>query len=281
MGTPQKRLATMICQSAWTALTNYNNGLDYYGKPPRFVPILSLDTWLKALEGPDGSLAALEDIESTANAYFASGRDQKDRVRDLQAAAEKTDDALSLLTARKSKIKTDLGDTLKEINKFDSDQQKSAKNDLYPALKGLEDQVKEAFGLNVDTFFNCLFQLSFTNLHEPINAFTLGKNLTGAMSLVQAGTMAVSQLGLMVHEATSNVLTKSGEPVKRELILDQIEVLKKDADLRSEFKRLADGILSHEGSDRLLVELDRFPAAAPCAPSASHRFRAAASRSPA
>jgi hypothetical protein len=250
----QKALASRICQSAWTALFNYNRGLDYYGKTPRFAPILSLDTYLTALES---SLGPLKDIEEKAKLYFGSLRDQRDATRDLQAAIDQTDKVMALLTTRKNKILGELNETSQAINKFDSEQ-KSARQHLGQSLDGLKQQVKDAFGLSPETFFNCLFQLSFTNVHEPANKLVTGEGLVGTMGVGQAGAMAVSQLGLMAREAAKNVLDKSGEPINKNLILDQIQAIAEDADLKSEFTKRADGFLRTAGSARLIVELDKF-----------------------
>lgn len=253
---PQKPLARKICQSAWTAQTNYNRGLDYYGKTPRFAPILSLDTYLTALES---SLAPLKDIEEKANAYFSALRDQKDAMSDMQAAVNQTDKALALLNVRKNKILEEKNDTSDEITRLDAEQ-KAARQDLKNELDGLTRQVKEAFGLSTDTFFNCLFQLSFINVHEPANALDMGTRLglAGGMGLAQAGTMAASQLGLMLKEAHDNVLTKSGESINKDWMLEQIEVVKEDANLQAEFTKRENGMFSQEGSARLLVDLVKF-----------------------
>ena len=130
---------------------------------------------------------------------------------------------------------------LEKIARLDSEVG-SKKEDLKKTLDGLTSQVRDAFGLSVDTFFNCLSQLSFTNVHEPASALAMG----------------VSQVGTMAREAVTKVLNRHGEPVSKSWMLDQIEVIDEEADLRSEFKNRADGSLSYEGSARLLVQLDKF-----------------------
>ena len=116
---PEKPLARRIDQSAWTTLTNYNKGFDYYGKTPRFAPILSLDTYLTAL---DSSLGPLKDIEEKTRLYFDALRDQKDATNDLQAAVNQTDKALALLSARKSKILEERNDAEEAIKRLDGEQ---------------------------------------------------------------------------------------------------------------------------------------------------------------
>ncbi len=271
---PEKPLASRIEQSAWTTLTNYNRGFDYYGKTPRFAPILSLDTYLTAL---DSSLSALKDIEEKTGLYFEALRDQKDATNDLKAAVNQTDKALAVLRARKSKILEERNDTEQAINQLDGTL-KSARENLKAELNGLKGQVKGAFGLSLDTFFNCLFQLAFINVHEPANALDMGKRSgmaggagvaevaeagmmaggAGVAQVAQAGMMAASQLGLMIKEAKENVLTKSGERINKDWMLEQIDVVEEDADLKAEFTKRENGMFSTQGSDRLLVELDKF-----------------------
>jgi hypothetical protein len=253
---PQKSLAGKICQSAWTTLTNHNMGFDYYGKTPRFAPILSLDTYLTALES---SLGTLKDIEEKVRLYLSALRDQKDATNDLQAAVNQTDKALALLSARKNKILEELNDTSETINRLD-DPERSARKALQIELAALEGQIKGAFGLSLDTFFNCLFQLAFINVHEPANALDKGARLglAGTWGVGQAGMMAASQLGVMIKEAKENVLTKSGERINRDWLLEQVDVVKEDADLKAELTKREDGMFSKEGSERLLVKLDKF-----------------------
>jgi hypothetical protein len=191
--------------------------------------------------------------------YFGALRDQKDAMSDLQAAVNQTDKALALLSARRNMILEEKDDTEEAINRLDGEQ-KSARGNLKAELGGLRGQVKGAFGLSLDTFFNCLFQLAFINVHEPANALDMGTRLglAGAMGLGQAGMMATSQLGLMVKEAKENVLTKSGERINKDWMLEQIEVVREDADLQAEFTKRENGMFSKEGSARLLVERAAF-----------------------
>ena len=80
----------------------------------------------------------------------------------------------------------------------------------------------------------------------------------GVAQVAQAGMMAASQLGLMIKEAKENVLTKSGERINKDWMLEQIDVVEEDADLKAEFTKRENGMFSAQGSDRLLVELDKF-----------------------
>ncbi len=253
---PQKALADTICLTAWSAQTNHNNGLDYYGKTPRFAPILSLDTYLTAL---DGSLRPLKDIEKKTKLYFDAIRADRDATNDLQAALNQTDKALALLNVRKENFRKELSETTGTINKLDSEQN-ALKQDLKQELETFKDEVKAAFGLTPDTFFNCLFQLSFINVHEPANALDTGAGLglAGKMGLAQAGAMGASQLGLMIKEANENVINGFGERINKKLLLDQVETIAAGADLNAEFAKREDGILSTEGSARLLVDLAQF-----------------------
>jgi hypothetical protein len=79
-------------------------------------------------------------------------------------------------------------------------------------MKRFETQIKSAFGLSGQTFFNCLGMLSFMNVNEPRNAY----------------------------------------------VLTQIEVIKGNIRLQSEFKTRENGFKTADASKRLVVELDRF-----------------------
>src|SRR5262245_31455652 len=111
-------------------------------------------------------------------------------MSDMQAAVNQTDKALALLNVRKNKILEPKNKTEEEISRLDT-KQKDGRQDLKNELAVLIGEVKDAFGLSPETFFNCLFQLSFINVHEPANAIDMGTRLglAGGMGLAQAGTM--------------------------------------------------------------------------------------------
>jgi hypothetical protein len=168
-------------------------------------------------------------------------RDHKDATNDLKKAVEFQDTSLALLDARKKKIFEEYNKTLGDINTLD-DKRKDARRELFTMLDSFEKAVMDTFRVRTDTFFNCLSQLSFTNVHEPVSALAMG----------------VSQVGVMVDEANKNVLTDAGDTINKKWLVDQVEAVKEDADLRSEFQKRADGFISDEGSFRLLVRLDKF-----------------------
>ena len=237
---PQKALAEKVLASAWMVSSHHQNGLDYFGKTPRFVPVVSFDTYRSAFEN---SLANLKDIEGAKEKYFTALKEQRDATNDLRTAVDKVKSHTTFLNARKAEI----GRKLKDVgNKIDNlnDELKTGKSAVDTKLRGLTVEVKEAFGLSVETFFNCLSQLSFVNPHEPASA----------------GAMAVSQLGAMLSEGMQSVLDNSGVPVKKSFLLDQIEVISQELPLRAELARRADanGYLSKGDSYRLLVGLDKF-----------------------
>jgi hypothetical protein len=141
------------------------------------------------------------------------------------------------------------------IGKLDKELRDKMRPDLEVKLKALVESVKSAFGLSWETFFNCLSQLSFINVHQPPKTATMLEKVGGPASAV---AMGVSQVGAMITEGVKSVLTDSGEPVNKDLVLTQIEVIGEEVNLKSEFTRLASGMLSKEGSSRLLVGLRQF-----------------------
>ena len=249
---PQKALAKTLWPSAWSAINNYRNNLDYFGKTPQFVPVLSLDTYMGALKE---SVQLLAEIETEKNAYFLALSQQTDATSSLRNAVTKAAGQLDYLNAQKAKINRDLGKTAETIqNDYDQPLQ-AAKPALNAALETFGTEVKKAFGLSWATFFNCLSMLSFANVNEPINAT---KTLTKVGGYASAAAMAGSQLGAMINEGFNNVLNDSGEPINKNLILQQIDVIKSDVDLQSEFTRRGDGFFNAAGSARLVVELTQF-----------------------
>jgi hypothetical protein len=248
---PQKSLATTILASAWSALTNYIHDLDYYGKTPSFAPVVSLDTYHQALEK---SLEQLKFIEQQKDNYFQALSQNKNATSELAAALRSAEGHLSFLSTRRGEIRDKLKKTGEIIDELDR-RRKTTQPALNTLLETLAKEISNAFGLSVPTFFNCLSQLSFVNVHEPANAIKTFAKVSGYAS---AASMAVSQFGAIFNEATENVLNDSGEPVKKNLVLKQIEVISNDLNLQSEFTKRANGFLSNDTPYRLLVELDKF-----------------------
>jgi hypothetical protein len=244
-----KKLATLLHKPAIMALNNHRNGLDFFGRNESYTPKLSFDTHESNLTA---SLSSLEKIEAAKDKYFTSLRENKNATNDLDAAIQTTGSQISLLSTRKSKLKNELdktSDTIDELNK------KLNQNELAEKMRNFETQIKSAFGLSLQTFFNCLGMLSFMNVNEPRNAI---KTLTKVGGYASAGAMAVSQLGSMINEGVNDVLNDSGEPVPKDYVLTQIEVIKGDIRLQSEFQRRENGFLTADSSKRLVVEIDRF-----------------------
>jgi hypothetical protein len=245
----QKKLAALLYQPALTALNNHRDGLDYFGRTESYTPKLSFNSYKTSLTD---SLESLHTIEEARNKYFASLHDNKNDTADLAAAITTTSSQISLLSERKTKIRGELDKTSGTIDELDG---KLNQNELADKLRKFETQIKSAFGLSWQTFFNCLGMLSFMNVNEPRNATN---TLTKVGGYASAGAMAASQLGAMINEGVNKVLNDSGEPVSKNYVLTQVEVIKGDVRLQSEFQKRQNGFLTADSSKRLVVELDRF-----------------------
>jgi hypothetical protein len=67
----------------------------------------------------------------------------------------------------------------------------------------------------------------------------------------------------MINEAANKVLTDSGEPINKDLLLTQVKVIEADLDLHSEFvnlhkKYITDKTYATDESNRLIVQLEKF-----------------------
>ena len=163
---PQKALSKAIQPSVWAADQNYLAGLDYYGFTPQFVPRLSLDTYLTAFEK---SAELLEKIETKHDEYFAAWNDQAAATEHLRTVLDSAKDHVSFLSRRIGELKKELNDTKTSIDTYDN-KRKVNRDAVKEALKDCEAEVKRAFGLSAETFFNCLSQLGFANFSEPARA---------------------------------------------------------------------------------------------------------------
>jgi hypothetical protein len=246
----QKKLATLLHTPATMALNNYRDGLDFFGRNESYTPKLSYDTHQNNLTA---SLGSLETIEVEKNKYFKALSENKNDTNGLGAAVDNTGSQISLLKLRKKALKDELDKTSGTIDQLDK--KLTNQDELRGKMKTFEDQIKSSFGLSFTTFFNCLGMLSFMNVNEPRNAIN---TLTKVGGYASAGAMAASQLGAMITEGVDKVLNDSGEPVPKNYVLTQVEVIKGDIRLQSEFKKRQNGFMTADSSKRLVVEIDRF-----------------------
>ncbi|MBV9672709.1 MAG: collagen-like protein, partial [Verrucomicrobia bacterium] len=248
----QKELATLLYRPALMALNNHQDGLDFFGRSESYTPKLSFDTLETSLTA---SLDSLKTIEVAKNNYFKALRENKNDTNDLDAAITMTGSQISVLSTRKSALKKNLDETIDKIKVWDKQLKGKEQKDLPDKMRKFEEQIKSAFGLSWQTFFNCLGMLSFMNVNEPRSAIN---TLTKVGGYASAGAMAASQLGAMITEGVDKVLNDAGEPVNKNYVLTEVEVIKGDIRLYSEFKKRENGFLQADSSKRLVVEIDRF-----------------------
>jgi hypothetical protein len=246
-----KQLAASLVLSVCLPMERFTRGLDYLGKGPSFAPGLTFKSCDEAL---NESLSCLFSIEASHAKYFADLQSQLDIANNLGLALDNYKKQSSFVSNRASRIRDELLSTEMEIQVLD-DATADKKEALKESLRTFEDKVKAAFGLGLDTLFNCLSQLSFVNLGEPVRALETISKVGGVAG---AGAMAVGQIGAMVNEAANNVINDYGEPVKKQLLLKQVKVIEGDLDLRSQFERLSIDYISTDQSHRLVVQLEKF-----------------------
>ena len=263
---PEKALAKTVQPSVWSALNNQIDGLDYYGHTPDWVPFLSLGEYLDAFRN---SVSRLEGIEKTHKDYFAAWNDQKAATAHLKTVLGSIDGYKEFLSDRIKAVREDKDRTEKSINNKDTER-KDLETSLKEQLKKFGNKVEDAFGLTWETFFNCLNQLGFANFSEPARALkTLSKQggflkadlvEGGAVmgGFASGGAMVAGPLGMTLNEGANNILNDCGERVNKKWLLQQVDVIRGDLDLRSELKDRIDGFKSYTTSQRVLVELSKF-----------------------
>ncbi|MFO1068571.1 MAG: hypothetical protein U1E14_08615 [Geminicoccaceae bacterium] len=251
----RRELAAALRNAAYPTLERYGRGYDYFGKGADFAPEMSFGSYDSALaEAIGDSTRYFPTIETYYGRYFAKLGAQQDAHASLGDALTNYGVQQTFVTTNVTNNATQIGNALQAIDAADA-AANADRAKLKAALAGLEAKIDAAFGLSVETLFNCLSQLSFVNASEPIHAIETISKVGGAAS---AGAMAVSQLGAMINEAANSVLDDFGEPVRKELLLRQVKVIEGDLDLRTQLKELAGGYISADASNRLLVQLEKF-----------------------
>jgi hypothetical protein len=263
---PEKALAKTIQPSVWSALNNHIDGLDYYGHTLDWVPFLSLGTYLGEFKD---SVSRLEGIEEAHKQYFAAWKDQQSATKHLNTVLGSVEDYKKFLSDRIKKVREDKKDAETSINDKDKVRTRLEES-LKGRLKNFDKEVQGAFGLTWDTFLNCLSQLGFASFSEPARAlktvsktggflkadFAEGGAVVGGFA--SAGAMVAGPVGMMLNEASTQIVNDSGERVNKNWLLQQVDVIRGDLDLKSELQDRRDGFKSYTESQRLVVELTKF-----------------------
>ena len=180
-----RKLARLLAASALPLVENHAHGLDGFGKTPAFAPGMTFDTYADWVANLLADLAALETYYL---GYFAALHDQKDAMADLNTALTNYSGQVNFIQSKADRASADCDDLEQKIGTLNTDLKTKRKN-LVGTLDGFAANVRSAFGLSIETLFNCLSQLSFVNLSEPVHSLS---NFTKFGGSASAAAMAGS-----------------------------------------------------------------------------------------
>ncbi len=187
--------------NAWTMAQTHLLGQDAFGMAPRWVPTMSVDTYLA--QGL-AAVATLKDLEQATGTFWsAAAQTRLDQtglnLQGAQTANSRTqvDDAIA--TAR-----ADIKAARADLDKAEADRTQ-AKQVLSTALKGFGTAVSETFALDPATLLNCLSQMSFA-----------GGSMAGSAALI------ASQAGTAALDAAQNLRDDTGQPVNKKYLVGHL-----------------------------------------------------------
>ena len=234
---PDKLRAAWMLSAAYDIASNVALGRNAFGDLPTFVPVVSLDSRHGELLNAIKNLSA---VEGPANAYLANVAAAEDARANLALAHVQTDAIAGYLDTELTTAKADLDKITARLDQAEV-ARKSSREALEPLLRDVAKQVREVFTVDPAVFLNALSQLAFMEVH----------------SAPKAAAMMIGQGGSVIADATSSILSDSGEKFDKRYLLHEIKSF--DADrMGAELTANAQGFKDDGTSYRDLTDLARF-----------------------
>jgi WD40 repeat protein len=215
-------LVQQVLPEVMATQSNLSRGVNFFGLSQYDVPAVSASLYRTNLTG---DLPTLKDAEDHFNNFFIALRDStdaSDSFKNALAQAKGRHDGLN--KARDDlheKAKTELGNALTQQEGSCKELKRAAAN----ALQNFSEKVHEAFGLSAETFLSCLSQLAFTSTENPVSA----------------ALMVGSQVGTILDEGRSNIISDDDTIYKKDYILESVQMFT-NPDLTADLQTFKDRI---------------------------------------
>lgn len=234
---PDKRRVASLYSATFNLISNLSLGRNAFGKRLDFVPVVSLNSRHSELLN---AIKNLEDIEKPANEYLDKVAAAQDARATLDLTYRNVDAIAGYLDGEAASAKKDLEDIGFRLAAAD-DARKARREAVEPLKKDVAEQIRAAFTVDWDLFFNALSQLAFTE----------------TKSGPKAALMVAGQAGSVVHDAATKILSDTGDKFDKRFLLNELKSFDADrigAELTSNTQSFKDDSSSY----RYLTDIVKF-----------------------
>ena len=223
----QKQSASQLLNGVAVLLRNTTTECDIFGRGRHFVPMLSVATHQNVLKD---SLAVLQENERNYDAYRAALQKATDSAEELDLQARKVAALKDYLVGRLAKVNADRITTQADIDRF-AEKLTAAEARMKKELDTLKTEIDSQFGLSPATIINCFTQVAF--LGAPFEK-TMVKGQDGVkrssvgfsgLHAINSALLGSTQIAAAVNEGLTSVLSDSGEPVKKEHLIERLDAV--------------------------------------------------------
>jgi hypothetical protein len=214
-----KPIAAQMLKVVAGMLNSARNGCDLFGKGPSFVPNLSLNDYQKSLEK---SLKVLETNNDACIAYRDKLAEASAKVGSLKSEVQKFAAFEDLLAAKLNELNDERKQTQREIDRLKKDIGQASET-LKDALDKMKAEIRDkVLEVSPQTLINCFTQVAFLGL--PFEKTAQGGVAFSGVHAANSALLGATQVAA-VNEGLTTVLSDSGEPVKRELLIEQLDTI--------------------------------------------------------
>ncbi len=224
-----------VLSEATGLVTQIDNGLDYYGNPGTYAPMLSYNSYKELtgslLESSQQAEAAYDKFTKEAAAQEARQAALQDMQKQCNVAINKAEDTIPILQADIKKTANAIANLTAPLN--------AARGNLHDRIEQEKDTINKSFNL---------FHMSFSNIIDAVSM----------VIFCPKAPMAVAQTAGLLWKAGTNVPDDKGELINKSYLVSQITQIEATTDALDEGLKARDqGVdIDDPGAAKLIAARD-------------------------
>ena len=224
-----------VLSEATGLVTQIDNGLDYYGNPGTYAPMLSYNSYEELtgslLESSQQAEAAYDKFTKEAAAQEARQAALQDMQKQCNVAINKAEDTIPILQADIKKTANAIANLTAPLN--------AARGNLHDRIEQEKDTINKSFNL---------FHMSFSNIIDAVSM----------VIFCPKAPMAVAQTAGLLWKAGTNVPDDKGELINKSYLVSQITQIEATTDALDEGLKARDqGVdIDDPGAAKLIAARD-------------------------
>ena len=200
-GGPDSVTVKAALHSAWAMSRAHLMGQDGFGMGARWVPSMSVGTYLtRGVE----AVEVLKDLEAATASFWSAAASAEQAQAGLTMQSQEITDSWSQVDQVATQARKAMTDVRTALDAAEIERNK-AKSSLAAALSSFSGAIESSFSLDPSTLLNCLSQMSFA-----------GGSFAGSAGLIG------SQAGLAITDAEDNIRDDAGQKVSKQYLVSEL-----------------------------------------------------------